>query len=113
MALPLFFAAAQTENAKPGSSSADANLLPDEPGKDVVLKKCQSCHSIRTVISRHGTADDWAQEVSKMISRGASISDDEAETIVDYLAAHFGPSESKPDEPSHSGDASPKALALP
>lgn len=95
IALSMFFAAGQTDNSKPGPSSADANLLPDGAGKDVVLKKCTSCHSIRNVIATHGDADYWAQEVSKMIGRGANISDDEADTIVDYLAAHFGPSSQK------------------
>ncbi len=94
--MPFFIAAAQTDNAKPGPTAADANLLPDGPGKEVVLKKCTSCHSIRNVISSRRTADDWAQEVSKMIGRGATISDDEADTIVNYLADHFGPSSSKP-----------------
>jgi mono/diheme cytochrome c family protein len=112
IALPLFFAAGQTDKSKPSPSSSDANLLPDGPGKDVVLKKCQSCHSIRTVISRHGTEDDWAQEVTKMIGRGATISDDEGDTIVDYLAAHFGPSSSQPGEHSPSTDNSkPNASA--
>lgn len=98
--LPFLVAAAQTDNAKPGPSPADANLLPDGPGKDLVLKKCTSCHSIRNVIASRRTADDWAQEVSKMVGRGATISDDEADTIVNYLADHFGPSSPKADESS-------------
>jgi len=100
IALPFFIAAAQTDNAKPGPSAADANLLPDGPGKDVVLKKCTSCHSIRNVIASRRTADDWAQEVTKMVGRGATISDDEADTIINYLADHFGPNSPKTDEPS-------------
>lgn len=100
MLLPFFVAAAQTDNAKPGPSAADANLLPDGPGKDVVLKKCTSCHSIRNVIASRRTADDWAQEVSKMVGRGATVSDDEADTIVNYLADHFGPDSPKTGESS-------------
>ena len=100
LSLPFFVSAAQTDSAKPGPSPADANLLPDGPGKEVVLKKCTSCHSIRNVISSRRTADDWAQEVSKMVGRGATISDDEAETIVNYLADHFGHSSPITDEPS-------------
>lgn len=112
IALPLFLAAGQTDKAKSSPPGTDASLLPDSPGKEVVLKKCQSCHSIRTVTARRGTADDWAQEVSKMIGRGAAISDDEGDTIVDYLAAHFGPSSPQPGEHSPSTDNSkPNASA--
>lgn len=110
ISLPFFVAAAQTDNAKqPGPSAADANLLPDGPGKEVVLKKCTTCHSIRNVIASRRTADDWAQEVSKMVGRGATISDDEADTIVNYLADHFGPDSPKTGEQSQPAqDAKPQ-----
>ena len=123
VALPLFYAAGQTEgakpaegaadrgakpteNAKPGSANSFANQLPDGPGKEVVLKKCVSCHTLQNVVARRGDADDWALEVSKMVGRGAVISDDDADTIVDYLAAHFGPNSPKPGPSSPSADAS-------
>lgn len=126
VALPLFYAAGQTEGAtsaesakptesgKPGSANAFANQLPDGPGKEVVLKKCVSCHTLQVVVARRGNEDDWAQEVSKMVGRGATISDDDADTIVDYLAAHFGPNSPKPGPSSPSSDASqPDSSAAP
>jgi DNA uptake protein ComE-like DNA-binding protein len=114
MALPLFYAAGQTKLDKPDSPEVSAQLLPDGPGKDVVLKKCTSCHSVRNVIARRATADDWALVVSKMIGRGASISDDEGDTIVNYLADHFGPTSPKPGQSSPPADAShPASSAAP
>jgi competence protein ComEA len=120
VALPLFYAAGQTEggtpagNAKPGSANSFANQLPDGPGKEVVLKKCVSCHTLQVVVARRGNEDDWAQEVSKMVGRGATISDDDADTIVDYLAAHFGLNSPKPGPSSPSSDASqPDSSAAP
>ena len=100
ISLPFFMAAAQTDNTKPGPSAADANLLPDGPGKDVVLKKCTSCHNIRNVIASRRSADDWAQEVSKMVGRGATISDDEADTVVNYVDDNFGRDSPKTGEQS-------------
>jgi len=97
IALPLYLAAGQTDDTKAGSAKAAADSLPDGPGKEVVLKKCISCHSVQIVTNHHADADDWAQVVSKMIGRGAVISDDDADTIVDYLSAHFGP-------PAHKAD---------
>jgi DNA uptake protein ComE-like DNA-binding protein len=126
VALPLFYAAGQTEggtppdsakpteSAKPGSANAFANQLPEGQGKEVVLKKCVSCHTLQNVIARRGNEDDWAQEVSKMVGRGANISDDDADTIVDYLAAHFGPDSPKPGTSSPSAGASqPDSSAAP
>jgi mono/diheme cytochrome c family protein len=106
VALPLFYAAGQADNAKSGSSKSAADSLPDGPGKELVLKKCVSCHSIQTVTARHATGDEWAQIVSTMVGRGAVVSDDDADAIVDYLAAHFGPSSAKPGSSSSTGSSS-------
>jgi len=109
--LPFFFAAGQADNSKAAPSAADANLLPDGPGKDLVMKKCTSCHNVRNVISHHGNADDWAQEVAKMIGRGATISDDDANTIVDYLSDHYGPSSQPSDSSASAPDSKPQSTA--
>jgi competence protein ComEA len=106
VALPLFYAAGQADNAKSGSSKSAGDSLPDGPGKELVLKKCVSCHSIQTVTARHATGDEWAQIVSTMVGRGAVISDDDADAVVDYLAAHFGPSSAKPGSSSSTGSSS-------
>ena len=108
-ALPLYSAASQSDTSQPSAPGSPVNMLPDGPGKDLVLKDCQSCHSIQNVVSRHGTADDWAQVVSQMIGRGANISDDDADTIVDYLAAHFGPSSPQAGQSASSADNSQPA----
>lgn len=95
LAMGLQFASAQAPAPKPGPN---APSLPDGPGKEIVQKSCISCHSIETVTKNRNTADGWADVISQMIGRGANISDDDAETVVEYLATHFGPS-------SKSGDA--------
>jgi competence ComEA-like helix-hairpin-helix protein len=69
----------------------DAGILPDGPGKAIVIKACLSCHDAKKVTSFRGSEDDWAEEVNKMVGRGAILSDDEVDQVVDYLAAHFGP----------------------
>jgi competence protein ComEA len=103
IALPFRYAVGQansSEAAVPASSSAnsDASILPDGPGKELVQKKCLTCHNARIVSSKRGDEDGWAEIVSQMIGRGAILSDDDAESIVEYMAAHFGPSVPKSDE---------------
>jgi competence protein ComEA len=98
----LLIAVAQSTPPKTG-----VDTLPDGPGKQVVQKKCLSCHGVRIITSKRGTEDDWAATVSQMIGRGANISDDDADTIVEYMAAHFGPENAKGGESNTSKSASP------
>lgn len=104
----LQFAAAQAPAAKSGTNTA---ALPDGPGKEVVQKSCTSCHSIETITKSRNTADGWADVVSQMIGRGANISDDDAETVVEYLAAHFGPSSKSADAGAPQPAAAPPSQA--
>ncbi len=98
--LCVLFAVAQSAPSKAGVDN-----LPDGPGREVVQKNCLSCHNARTATSRRGTEDDWAAIVSQMIGRGANISDDDADTIVQYMAAHFGPEDSKQSDGKESKSA--------
>ena len=113
IALPLFYAAGQSDTAKPVTPDPAAAKLPDGPGKELVIKKCASCHSVQNIVSKRNSADDWAQVVSQMIGRGATISDDDADTIVDYLAMNFGPSSPKPGGSSPSSRAAPSSSSAP
>jgi competence protein ComEA len=99
--LCLIFAVAQSTPPKAG-----VDALPDGPGKEVAQKNCLSCHNARVATSKRGTEDDWATTVSQMIARGANISDDDADTIVQYMAVHFGPEDSK-----HSESKEPKTAS--
>lgn len=71
-------------------------MLPDGPGKAIVVKACTSCHTIGNIVKKRGSEDEWADTVSKMIGRGAILTDDDADTLVEYLATHYGPSAPKP-----------------
>ncbi|MGB6720550.1 MAG: helix-hairpin-helix domain-containing protein [Terracidiphilus sp.] len=79
------------QNAPPKPSGV---TLPDGPGKAVVEKACLSCHDARVVTSKRASPDDWAEEVEKMIARGAVLTDDDADLVIDYLSTHYGPDDS-------------------
>jgi len=72
-------------------SLAQAQDLPDGKGKDLVQNTCGSCHGLDVVVSQHATKDGWASIVDSMVSRGATGTPDELQTIVDYLAKNFPP----------------------
>jgi len=70
---------------------AQAQDLPDGKGKDLVQNTCGSCHGLDVVVSQHATKDGWASIVDSMVSRGATGTPDEIQTMVDYLAKNFPP----------------------
>ena len=92
--------APQTEHSK------EADLLPEGPGKEQVKKICTGCHSLKTVTSKHQSADAWEQTVEQMVSKGANGSDEDIEKVEKYLSVHFGPTTDGPT--TNSGNSSPK-----
>jgi len=88
--------AAQTNTPAQTKSPPAEPSLPDGPGKDVILRACTQCHDLKVITSKRATEDEWAKTVNDMINRGAVLSDDEADAVIDYLSKHFKPAESNP-----------------
>jgi hypothetical protein len=77
----------------------DATTMPDGPGKEIIQKACIGCHSIKVVLSKRATHDEWAALVDQMISRGAEVPDDQVDVVVQYLSTNYGPSSPPPATP--------------
>ncbi|HEY5054992.1 MAG TPA: hypothetical protein VII58_02460 [Acidobacteriaceae bacterium] len=75
----------------PAPAVQDPDALPAGAGKDLVQRACVACHNVRRVTAARETKEEWNQTVDKMIEHGAILSDAEADTIVQYLSANFGP----------------------
>lgn len=62
-------------------------------GKDDVENNCELCHSPRYITMQPVMpAQAWSDEVSKMRKTfGASIPDDTAQKIIQYLGTHYTP----------------------
>ena len=89
--------------ASPAASAAqDPDFLPPGAGKDLVQKACVSCHTVRRVTAAKETKEEWNQTVDKMIEHGAILTDTEADTIVQYLAANFAPPSKASEAPAPS-----------
>jgi hypothetical protein len=88
----------------PSAASTDSNydagqypiyypeLAPGD-GKDDVENNCELCHSPRYITMQPALpAQAWADEVNKMRKTfGASVPDDTAQKIIQYLGAHYTP----------------------
>jgi quinoprotein glucose dehydrogenase len=64
--------------------------LPAGAGREAVARVCTVCHSIGTVTAAPRDRAGWINTVEEMRGRGAKADDATAQTIVDYLTAHFG-----------------------
>ena len=78
-----------------GQAQADefSIKLRDGPGAELAANNCAACHSLDYIVmnSPFPTRAMWQAEVGKMIKVfGADISDEDAKSIVDYLAKNYG-----------------------
>jgi len=70
---------------------AYATLKPGR-GVEVTRQQCVSCHSTDYIVMQpRGDAKQWDGVVTKMIKVfGAPVNDQDAKTIVEYLATQYG-----------------------
>jgi competence protein ComEA len=69
----------------------DAKNLPAGSGREAVARICIDCHGAANFRKYRLSKDVWSEKVDDMVERGAKGTDDELDTIVDYLAKNFGP----------------------
>jgi len=98
----------------PASGGQAAAALPDGKGKELVQQKCVTCHAANLWMSQRHTKDQWGTVLDTMMSRGLEASDEELETMANYLGENFGPvTKDAPPTPAApaSDPASPKPPA--
>ncbi len=72
------------------AANVQAQDLPDGVGKDLVMTVCTQCHDTARIVNKKKTKDEWNELVDSMAARGAKASDEEFDTIVNYLTKYFG-----------------------
>jgi len=75
------------------ASAPDApkDLLPDAPGKDIVVRKCTQCHDASQFALQRKSGDNWDQVITQMTSNGLTLTDEEYGIVLDYLTKNLGP----------------------
>lgn len=63
--------------------------LPDGPGKAETERICSQCHELARSISLRQNHAGWQATMDKMITLGAKGTDQEFQTVVNYLSAHY------------------------
>src|SRR5262245_53726105 len=85
--------------------TAGAQTFPDGPGKEILEKKCSTCHAPEQVTTFGRSAEEWHEVVVNMIDLGAELNEEEAKVLIEYLAKNWPlkgstPSGDKPAEGS-------------
>lgn len=65
--------------------------FPDAEEKETVTSTCSVCHTLARVAANRKDKAQWAQTIKSHEGRGLKLDREEAEVIVTYLAAYFGP----------------------
>ena len=73
------------------TTSVIAQELPAGPGRDIVAKRCLTCHESDLITQQRLSRTAWGRSVDKMVRWGAVVETEERDPMLDYLAAHFAP----------------------
>ena len=76
--------------ASPVPAAVNAADLPEGPGRASVAEVCGACHPLGQALGKRQSRAEWAAIVEQMVGRGAPLSPDEFDPVVDYLTAWFG-----------------------
>lgn len=90
LALAAAFTAAASLPLRAQQAAAPAQLAPGE-GADIVAATCSQCHALTAITQLREGKDAWRHEVDNMIEKGAQLSPDNVDVVVNYLATHYGP----------------------
>jgi glucose dehydrogenase/cytochrome c5 len=83
--------ASQPQTAETAPPPANSAAMPDGEGKAIVQKQCAVCHALTVVTAKHASRKEWEQVVNQMVARGADLTDDEIDAVIEYLAKSYGP----------------------
>lgn len=73
-------------------SQAAYSEFPPGRGRETVLRLCSKCHSPTIVLAHGQDRQGWENTIIKMVSMGATGTDEDFTDIADYLTANFPPS---------------------
>jgi mono/diheme cytochrome c family protein len=78
-----------------GAAGPEAELIEGQ-GRDMVAVACAQCHSLSTITHLRLGEAAWRGYVYDMVARGTQLTEPEAETVIAYLAAQYGPGSELP-----------------
>jgi competence protein ComEA len=74
-----------------GAVLAQDIVLPDGKAKKLIEETCSECHGLDQVVTNAMPSDAWRTTVKSMVKKGAKLTPDELDSVVDYLTVYFSP----------------------
>jgi cytochrome c5 len=96
LSLGLALTALYLATAGASAHAQSGGALPAGEGRDIVAVACSQCHALNVIMAGHDGPVGWKKHVYNMVLRGAQLSPSEADTVIQYLTAHFGPGAPNP-----------------
>ena len=60
-------------------------------GAALLAERCSACHGTNRVKQTRKTSEAWEKTVSRMMSKGARLTEDEKTVLLDYLSKNYAP----------------------
>jgi competence protein ComEA len=70
-------------------TTTTASRFPPGPGRDALFKVCKECHGPESVLGQLKTRGEWSKTLDEMAANGATGTDEEWSSILDYLDKHY------------------------
>jgi hypothetical protein len=77
------------QNQPPAAVTPVINEIPN--GAILLDERCATCHSASKAKQARKTIDQWDQTVSRMIGKGARLTEAEKALLLNYLGKTYGP----------------------
>jgi hypothetical protein len=78
-----------------GSTPAPTEEPAEEPaavtGDTLLQERCTGCHGLDRVEQAQKSQEEWEENVSRMVDKGAELNQEEQAILVEYLAETYGP----------------------
>ncbi len=62
----------------------------DDKARNVFTRTCVKCHTPERIVGERRTRAQWEEEFDKMVAKGATATDEDFDTVLDYLLRHYG-----------------------
>jgi len=72
-----------------GSLASSSTAITSIDAQSLMSTQCSRCHSIDRVTSKTKTAAEWKITVDRMIQHGASLTPDQEQALIDFLAKNY------------------------
>jgi glyoxylase-like metal-dependent hydrolase (beta-lactamase superfamily II) len=72
-----------------GQTGQPAGAAAVDPTAALLSSACSGCHNLLRVQNKKATEDEWTSTVERMKGKGAELSDEETQTLIDYLARTY------------------------